>query len=48
VLVTTFYTLSTRIETMFAASSLRDSPTKRSGDYGNRSSNAGADPANEA
>jgi hypothetical protein len=36
------------IQTKFAASSLRDSPAKRSGDYGNRSSNAGANPANEA
>ncbi len=48
VLVMTFYPLSTRIEARFAASSQRGSPTKRSGNYGNRSSNTGANPPNEA
>jgi hypothetical protein len=45
---TTFYTSSIRIGTRFAALSRRDSPTNRSEDCGNRSSNTGANPPNEA
>jgi hypothetical protein len=48
VLVMKFYPSSTRIEATFAASSQRGSPTKRSENYGNRSSNTGANPPNEA
>jgi hypothetical protein len=48
VLVMTFYPSSIRIEARFTASSQRGSPTKRSGNYGNRSSNTGANPPNEA
>jgi hypothetical protein len=47
-LVMIFYPSSTQIEATFAASFQRGSPTKRSENYGIRSSNTGTNPPNEA